>query len=96
MFVLNANRYARLNERMQDEFLGNIDLGGSKVKLTLTNDEATPVTYWVDGVFHNGDPVHFRRQFSLERRKSSDIVLSNVGAAWLEESTSAVAVMLDI
>ena len=81
---VNREKHRLLNERMSDAFHQKIDLADSTMGVLLNNDEREPVTFSVGGTFLNGAPVFKWEQFSLERRHSAELEVSNVGAASLE------------
>ena len=93
---VNREKYRLLNERMSDLFYQKIDLAASAVGMLLNNDERKPASYSVGGSFLNGVPVFKWQQFSLERRDSADLALSNVGAAALEAEGGVCPLALDL
>ena len=93
---LHQDKYSLLNERMNSEFMGSIDLADSMIQITLNNDEREPVDYWVQDVFVDREPIQTRRKQSLRRRGSVDIVLSNVGSALLESASVAYVATLGV
>ena len=82
----DPSKFSTLNKRIDDEFHQQIDLSESKITLILNNDERETITYLVGGVFLNGQPIYYDEEFTLERRHTAEIVLSNVGAAYLEKN----------
>ena len=90
----NSTKFRILNERVDDEFHQKIDLAGSKITLILNNDERKTITYLVGGVFLNGKPVYYDEEFTLKRRHTAEIELSNVGASYLEKNEYATPLML--
>ena len=93
---LDPRRYRLFQERVQNEFYQEIDLKESEVRVTLHNDERAPITYWVVDAFLNGNPVHRRQAFELVRRQTTDIVLSNVGAANLAVEGTSLGLLIDL
>ncbi len=90
----NSDKFRVLNERVDGEFHQSIDLAESEIILVLNNDEREPITYLVGGVFLNGQPIYYDEEFSLKRRHTAEIKLSNVGAAYLEKNEYATPLVL--
>ena len=94
--LLNPGKFQMLNGRMRDKFHGSVDLSKSKIQLKLHNDERRSVECWASGSFLNGEPVYDWMKISLERRRTAEIVLSNVQAAFLEKHGYARLAMLSL
>ena len=93
---VNLEKYRLLNERMSDAFHQKIDLADSTMGMLLNNDEREPVKFSVGGTFLNGAPVYKWEQFSLERRRSAELEVSDVGAASLEAEGGVCPLVLAI
>ena len=93
---VNREKYRLLNERMRDVFHQKIDLAGSTMGILLNNDEREPLTFNVGGTFLNGAPVYKWAEFSLERRRSAELTISDVGAASLEADGGVCPLVLGI
>lgn len=90
----NSTKFKVLNGRVNDEFHQKLDLSDSKITLVLNNDERNTITYLVGGVFLNGQPIYYDEEFTLKRRHTAEIELSNVGASYLEKNEFAAPLML--
>lgn len=87
--MMDLQKYATLNQRMEDEFSQKIDLSASRLAMVLNNDERQPSEYLAQAVFVNEEPVIQAAAFALQRRQRAEIRLSNVSAAYLEKHGSA-------
>ena len=87
--VMNLAKYKVLTGRLDDEFGQSVDLGASKVTLTLRNDLRTTASFNVEGVFLDGAPVIAITTSDLERRHNAEIRFSNVATAHLAKYGSA-------
>ena len=90
----SSQKFGVLNERINDEFHQRIDLSESKITLILNNDERKPAAYLVGGAFLNGEPIYYDDEFTLRRRHTAEIELSNVGAAFLEKHEFSTPLVL--
>lgn len=84
-FTLHKEKYKILNERMNKEFHQQVKLAESKLKAIVNNDERRDAIITANGVFIDGRPIHRmdREKHVLKRRQNSEIVMSNVGSAFM-------------
>ena len=87
--VMNVTKYEVLTGRLNDEFHQSVDLGASKITLTLRNDLRTTASFMVEGVFLDGAPVIALTTSELERRHNAEIRFSNVATTHLARHGSA-------
>lgn len=94
---LDSSEFRALNSRLNSEFHQQFDLKDSTVSIVVNNDERRDVSIWVDDVFLNGQPVHGlgRTQATMGHRAAAEIVLSNIGTAWMEQNGWVVALLLE-
>ena len=94
---LDAAKYQLLNDRVYEEFFQKLDLAESRVAVELISDERTDVAFWTNDVFVNGEPVRSSEgaKFTLSRRGTAEIVLSNVGVAWMERGNDVLVILLE-
>ena len=92
--MMDRSKYETLITRMKKEFHQSVDLTASTVTMVLNNDGREPLQYRIRDVFLNGEPMHFTETRALERRRQSEIRLSNVGMAHLAREGSAVGFVI--
>lgn len=92
--TLNLEKYELLSKRVKEKFFQDIELGQSKVLLSLNNDERGTARFIAPGSFVDGEPVLVEEPRSLERRHKAEILLSNVATSYLERHGSAPVFVL--
>ena len=93
--MLNLDKYEILRRRMSREpGAGSFQIKDSKITTIVINDTRGPQTLGPTGVFVDDAPWPYVKRLTLKRRKKAEIVLSNVLAAHLEKSGSALVFML--
>ena len=93
--MLNLDKYALLNRRMNDKFFQSINLTDSKIIVILNNDERESLYFHTVGVFVNNYPENQGIWHSLNRSQRVEIRLSNVGAGSLARVGSARVFVLE-
>ena len=93
--LVDQNKQGVLADRLDDEFHRTLDLSKSTIKVVLNNDLRALHTYVVKGVFVNGLPIAEPERFELERRRTAEIVLSNVAASRLARHGAVHALILE-
>ena len=92
--LVDQNKQGVLSDRLDDEFHRTLDLSKSTIKVVLNNDLRAPQAYVVKGVFVDGLPIAEPERFELERRRTAEIVLSNVSASRLARHGAVNALIL--
>ena len=95
-FLVNAERFAQLNQRVKSEFYRAIDLSDSRVKVVLSNDERTEARFTVNDAYFNGQPVQGldRTEQAIARRHDAEVVLSNVALSALVQGQPVPTLLL--
>ena len=93
--LVDQNKQGVLADRLDDEFHRTLDLSKSTIKVVLNNDLRALHTYVVKGVFVDGLPIAEPERFELERRRTAEIVLSNVAASRLARHGAVHALILE-
>ena len=92
--VMNREKYGILISRMKDKFHQTVNLAESKVVIVLNNDLRDSISFSVEGVFVNGEPVLRKTTYELRRRHNAEIVLSNVATAHMAKHGIAGGIVL--
>ena len=80
-----------LDDLISDEFWQSLDLTGTSPQITITNDLREPQTLILDHVFVNGSSVVETKEFTLDRRDSIEVALSNVTSAWVFDKSCNIS-----
>lgn len=81
LFV-DPESYSKLQARIKSQYYQTFDIEQGRATINLTNDEATSNRYRAASVFRDGEPIPIIKEFDLERRQKTRLVLSEL---WMAE-----------
>lgn len=80
-----------LNKLIRDEFYQSLDLTEVSPRIYIENDLRETQTLILNHVFVNGAPVIEPTEFTLSRRDSVDVSLSDVTSAWVFDKSCNIS-----
>jgi len=87
---LNKDKFKQLQDYVQEEYLTNLSISDLKIYTKIMNNTKSDATIHLTSVYANQEPVPFPKEFSLKKRDTINIEISNVLRDYIYENDTAI------